>query len=116
MFGKTNKLIEELENYMDKRIEETIIRVLAENLEKYRELMDDEHKIMKQTQKEIRENLEDAPLQMRSILDELETYKSLPSHIKSLIETIEQKDKEIKKRDAIIERKNRQIQRLKDAV
>ena len=102
MFGKTDQAIEEIQNYMDEKIDGAIANSLARHIGVYQELMEDERTLMKQTAREIK--------------NDLERYSDIPNQIEQLSRIILDYEKEIQRLKAIVQRKDKQLKRLKNAV
>ena len=111
MFGKTEKMLEEFEEIVDEKLAKNLNYAFANSfnlyLEKFREMVDHENKLIQNSANEAIEKIRLASTQISNINELINSNRALAINVENLVE-------EIRKRDAIIERKNKQISKLKE--
>lgn len=110
MFGKSEKLLEDIDNllqhHLEQKINQSILNSFNRYLEKFQELVDDEKEIIEESSKKAIEKITIVSNKISKIDAISKTNQKLSNEVTNLVQ-------EIRKRDAIIERKNKQIANLK---
>ena len=111
MFGKSERLLEDIDQLLNNHLTEKLNKEFANSfnlyLDKFIKMVDQEKELIENSATKAVEKIDNASNRLIRTDEILAANIKLSQEIKNLI-------KEIRRRDSIIERKNQQIAKLKD--
>jgi len=107
MFGKSEKLLEEINNMLEAKLNLLFANSFNFYLDQFRELVNHEKELIEESANEAIEKIDTATNKLTNIDEVVNANKKLSEEVLQLIN-------EIRKRDAKLDRKEKEIKRLKE--